>query len=438
VKIGVIGMGYVGTVTAAVFADQGYEVVGVDRNKWKVELLSKGVSPIYEPGLENLLRKNLGRLKFTTDYNELKDCNVVFIAVSTPPKPSGEIDLSNVFNAVEKLMDVGYDGIIAIKSTVIPGTARKVERMTGLPVVSNPEFLREGNAVYDTLHPDRIVIGSRDKYAGDVVEEIWSFTKAPIIRTTPENAELIKYAANAFLAVKLSFINEIANLCEKIEGCDVEVIAKGIGLDKRISPYYLKAGIGYGGSCLPKDTRAITYFARQLGEPLTIVEAAIKVNEERISRVVRMAEELIGNLKGKRIAVLGLAFKENTDDVRESQAIKLVRKLKEHGAIVKAYDPKALNNALKVVEFILAKSVEECLEGCELAIIATGWSEFKEKVNEDLLIKLGVKALIDGRRVLDPNRFKKIRFKAIGLRTTKTAEERESYSNPHSDLWAKH
>ena len=415
-KIGVIGMGYVGIATATVLADQGYNVIGVDIERHKIDLLSRGILPIYEPGLEEILGRTLNRtLRFTISYEELRDCDVVFIAVSTPSKPSGEIDLSSVFNAVERLMGVGYKGIIVIKSTVIPGTAKRVEKMTSSPVVSNPEFLREGSAIYDTLHPDRVVIGSRDKHAGDVVEEIWKFTRAPVIRTTPENAELIKYAANAFLAVKLSFINEIANLCEKIDGCDVEVIARGIGLDKRIAPYYLKAGIGYGGSCLPKDTKAITYFARQLGEPLTIVEAAMRVNEERISRVIKMAEELIGDLRGRKIAVLGLAFKENTDDVRESQAIKLVKALKERGAVVKAYDPKALENALKVIDFIPARSLEECLKDCELAIIATGWDEFKEKINEDLLINLGVKALIDGRRILDPSKFKKVKFRAIGF-----------------------
>ena len=416
-RIGVVGLGYVGTPTAVVLADQGYKVVGVDIDKRKVNLLSRGVSPIHEPGLEDLLRRNLNRLRFTTDYSELKGCDVVFLAVLTPSKPSGEIDLSYVFDAARRLVDVGYDGIIVIKSTVVPGTAKKVEELTGLPVVSNPEFLREGNAIHDTLHPDRIVIGSRDKRAGDVVEEIWSFTKAPVIRTTPENAELIKYAANAFLAVRLSFINEIANLCERIEDCDVEVVARGIGLDKRIGPHYLKAGLGYGGSCLPKDTRAITFFARQLGEPLTIVEAAMRVNEERIARVVRMAEEFIGSLRGRKIAVLGLAFKENTDDVRESQAIKLVKALKEKGAIVKAYDPVALDNALKIVEFIPARSLEECIKDSDLVIIATGWSEFREKINEELLLRGGVKALIDARRTLDPKAFSKVKFKAIGLYT---------------------
>jgi len=413
--IGVIGLGYVGTVTATVLANQGHSVIGVDISKWKVKLLAKGKPPIYEPGLEELLRKNFNRLKFTTDYNLLKNCDVVFLTVSTPSNPSGEVDLSNVFAAVKGLVSIGYDGIIVIKSTVIPGTARKVERITGLPVVSNPEFLREGNAIHDTMHPDRIVIGSRDKNAGDVVEEIWRFTKAPVIRTTNENAELIKYAANAFLAVKISFINEIANLCEKIEGCDVEVVAKGIGLDKRIAPYFLKAGIGFGGSCLPKDTLAITYFARKLNEPLTIVESAIKVNEKRIHRILKIAKELIGDLRNKRIAILGLAFKENTDDVRESPSLKLVKLLKEEGAIVKAYDPKALNNALKVISFTPAKSIEDCLKGCDLVIIATGWNEFKEKIDEELLMELNIKAIIDGRRILNPKEFRKIKFRAIGL-----------------------
>ena len=414
-RIGVVGLGYVGLVTASVLADQGHIVLGVDVDRQKVELLSRGVSPIYEPGLDELLKKNRDRLKFTTDHTELRDCEVVFIAVPTPTKISGEIDLSYLFDAVKRLVDIGYGGIIAIKSTVLPGTARKVEEITGLPVVSNPEFLREGSAVYDAIHPDRVIVGSRDKNAGDVVEEVYSFTKAPVIRTTPEVAELIKYAANAFLAVKLSFINEIANLCEKIEGCDVEVVARGIGLDKRIGPNYLKAGLGYGGSCLPKDTKALTYFARQLGEPLVIVEAAMRVNEERIPRVVKRAEELVGDLRGKTICVLGLAFKENTDDIRESQAIKLVKRLRELDAVVKAYDPKALDNALRLVDFVPAKSVEECLEGSKLAIIATGWDEFREKISEELLLRLGVKAMIDARRVLDPNKFRKVRFRAIGL-----------------------
>jgi len=414
-RIGVVGLGYVGLVTASVLADQGHIVLGVDVDRQKVELLSRGVSPIYEPGLDELLKKNRDRLKFTTDHTELRDCEVVFIAVPTPTKISGEIDLSYLFDAVKRLVDIGYGGIIAIKSTVLPGTARKVEEITGLPVVSNPEFLREGSAVYDAIHPDRVIVGSRDKNAGDVVEEVYSFTKAPVIRTTPEVAELIKYAANAFLAVKLSFINEIANLCEKIEGCDVEVVARGIGLDKRIGLNYLKAGLGYGGSCLPKDTKALTYFARQLGEPLVIVEAAMRVNEERIPRVVKRAEELVGDLRGKTICVLGLAFKENTDDIRESQAIKLVKRLRELDAVVKAYDPKALDNALRLVDFVPAKSVEECLEGSKLAIIATGWDEFREKISEELLLRLGVKAMIDARRVLDPNKFRKVRFRAIGL-----------------------
>jgi len=414
-RIGVIGMGYVGIVTAVVLADQGHEVIGVDKDKWKIELLSKGISPIYEPGLEDFLKRNINRLKFTTDYGEVKNCNVVFIAVSTPSKPSGEIDLSNVFDAAKKLKEIGYNGIIVIKSTVTPGTAKRVEEITGLPVVSNPEFLREGNAIHDAMHPDRIVIGARDKHAGDAVERLWKFTGAPIIRTTNENAELIKYAANAFLAVKISFINEIANLCEKIEGCDVEIVAKGIGLDKRIGPYFLKAGIGFGGSCLPKDTLAITHFAKQLGERLTIIESAIKVNKERVLRVIKMAEELIGDLEGKKIAVLGLAFKENTDDVRESPAIELIKLLKKKGAIVKAYDPKAIENALKYVEFIPSKSVDECLAGCELVIISTDWREFKEKINEKMLSKVGVKAIIDGRRILEPKSFKEIKFRAIGL-----------------------
>ena len=438
-RISVFGLGYVGLTFSICLARRGFRVIGVDVDLEKIRAINKGVPPFYEPGLKNHLNSVLNDRLFscTVDhFQAILNSDVSFICVGTPARSDGDIDLSYIKsvsnNIGEALKEKDDYHLIVVRSTVTPGTTesvvkRIIENVSGkkcgvdFGLCMNPEFLREGSAINDIFNSDRIVIGEFDSKSGDLLKklyvEFYGDNLPPILRTTIENAEFIKYANNAFLAMKLSFINEIANLCEKIKSCDVEVVARGIGLDKRIGLHYLKAGLGYGGSCLPKDTRALVYFARQLGEPLTMVETAIRVNEERIERVAKMAEELIGGLRGKKIAVLGLAFKENTDDVRESQAIKLIEKLKERGAVVKAYDPRALDNALKVVNFIPAKSVEEALERRELAIIATGWDEFKEKIKEDLLLRLNVRALIDARRILDSNEFSRIKFRAIGLCT---------------------
>jgi UDPglucose 6-dehydrogenase len=404
-KIGIIGLGYVGLVTSAVMADQGHLVVGVDVDSKRVEGLSCGRNPIYEPGLDELLAKNKDRLQFTTDYAKLSDVDVAFISVSTPTV-NGEIYLEYVMSASKSLAKVlRKDSLIVMKSTVLPGTSRKVREITGREVVSNPEFLKEGSAIKDSINPDRVVIGSYTKEAGDVVESIWKFTGAPIVRTTPEEAEMIKYAANSFLAMKVSFINEIANLCERIPNCDVNKIAEGIGLDKRISPHFLKAGLGWGGSCFPKDTLAISTFARSLGTPLRTVDASIQVNNERPKRAVTLLKEIMGQLKGRKLCVLGVAFKADTDDTRESVALKVIDILKEEGAQVVAYDPKAKANVTMV-------SMEQCIDESEGVIIATEWNHFKGI--ED---KLRGKYVVDGRRLLDPSKMDLTKFRAIGLGT---------------------
>lgn len=290
-KIGVVGLGYVGSVLAAVLASQGHEVFGVDVDKSKVHAFSQGRSPLFEPGLDELLSENLSRLSFSTSYDVLRGCEVVFLAVPTPTVNS-EINLNYVFDAAQSVAKVTRECVLAIKSTVIPGTARRLKKLTGLKVASNPEFTREGSAVKDTLFPDRVVIGYEEKAELDLLHKVWSFVRAPIIQTTYENAELIKYASNAFLAVKLSFINEIANLCEKIPTADVDVVARGMGLDKRIGSEYLKAGLGWGGSCLPKDTSALLSFASSLGVELKVLRAAVETNRERIEHVLCLLKKL--------------------------------------------------------------------------------------------------------------------------------------------------
>lgn len=393
-KIGVVGMGFVGSVTAAVLADHGNEVIGIDVDKKKIEDFSSGNIPIFEPGLKELIIKNRKNLKFSADYFSLENTSIIFIAVPTPTV-KGKINLEYVYSAVKSVISVNKDAIIVIKSTVVPGTATKIANEFNIQVVSNPEFLREGNAIYDTVHPDRVVIGGDEKHA-TIVSELWKFTNAPMLITTRENAELIKYASNAFLATKISFINEIANLCEKIPNADVEIIAKGMGYDKRIGPLFLKAGIGYGGSCFPKDTQALISFAEEKGEEMKIVKAAKKVNEERIGRIIKIIEKKFGRIKGLRILQLGISFKENTSDLRESQALKLYDALIEKGADVVVFDPVIKNENIKI-----CKSLEECIKNSDLIVVATEWPDFKVLEKMDINIPV-----IDGRRILDPEKFK--------------------------------
>ncbi len=397
-KIGVVGLGYVGLVTAGVLSFQGYDVIGMDIDENKIKMLKNKKLPIYEPGLSEIIFSERSKIDFTDSYEDLKDREIIFIAVPTPTV-NNKIDLSYVINASKSIASVNKNCTIVIRSTVVPGTAKKIMELTGLNVVSNPEFMREGNAVNDTLHPDRIVVGGKN---AEIVANIWQFTNSPTIITTNENAELIKYASNSFLATKISFINEFANLCEKIPGCDIEIVAKGMGLDTRIGEKFLKAGLGFGGSCFPKDTKAIASFAESLGVELKIVKDAIKVNDERIQHAMEMIKE---NAVNKDICVLGVAFKENTDDIRESRALLLIKELIKNGYNVSYYDPvvkEKIENAYK------CNTAEECIEKNENIVIATEWPIFKEyeKMVEN-------KIVIDLRRIMDPEKIKN--YRGVGL-----------------------
>jgi len=394
-NIGVVGMGFVGSVTAAVLADQGNAIIALDIDPEKIEKLSSGNIPIFEPGLKELVLKNKKNLKFTTDYKMLKDLGIIFVAVATP-NLNGKIDLEYVYKAIRSVVSVNNDAIVVIKSTVIPGTGSKIENEFNVKIVSNPEFLREGNAIDDTVHPDRIIIGGEEEYA-EKVANIWKFTHAPILITTRENAELIKYASNSFLATKISFINEIANLCEKIPNADVETVAKGMGYDRRIGPLFLKAGIGYGGSCFPKDIDAFIAYARELGEDMRIIKAAKNVNEDRIVRIINILKKKFGKIKGLNILQLGISFKENTNDLRESQALKLYYLLIKNGANVTVFDP---INSVKGINF--CKNLDNCLNDVDVIVVATEWPDFKKIENMHIKIPL-----IDGRRILDPEKFEK-------------------------------
>ena len=390
-KIGIVGLGYVGLVTAVALANAGNEIIGIDIDESKANSLKDHKLTIYEPGLKEAFESAYNKIMFSTDYSLLRGPEIVYVIVPTPTV-GGKIVLDYVFDACDRIKAVDVNSIIVIKSTVVPGTARKISEKLGMTVVSNPEFTKEGTAIEDTIHPDRIVIGSDNQKALDIITELWSFTNVPILKTTNENAELIKYASNAFLATKISFINEIANLCEKIPGADVEIVAKGMGFDKRIAPYFLRAGIGYGGSCFPKDTKAITEFARGLGEQLKIIEATIEVNEDRVNRVYKMINVLLHG-KIANIGILGMAFKDNTNDTRESQSLKLINKLKSEGFNVNVYDPivkVGIENVNK------CNSIEECIASSDMLIITTEWKEFKN-------IKTS-KPIIDAKRILDPSK----------------------------------
>lgn len=381
-RVAVIGMGFVGLVTAAVLADHGNTVTCIEVDEKKIDMLKKGDLYIYEPLLRELLLKNKMRVDFSSDYSNIEGNEVVFICVPTPTV-DGRIDLSYVRSAVLSANSVDRDVIITVKSTVVPGTASALSSYIGMDVVSNPEFLKEGNAIDDTVHPDRIVIGGKNSDYVEKVKKIWEFTGAPVLLTTNENAELVKYASNSFLATKISFINEIANLCEKIPGTDVKSVAQGMGMDHRIGKDFLRAGIGFGGSCLPKDTTALVSYAQAIGIELKIIKSATDVNNERIKHAVETIEEELGNLNGKDICVLGISFKENTNDVRESKSLELINALKSMGAKIRAYDP-----SVKEVEGVeMVENIGECAE-CDCAVIASEWKEFETNALYDRMKKV--------------------------------------------------
>ena len=401
-KIGIVGLGYVGSVTAAVLAKEGNIVVGVDIDPAKVEAFGRLKPPLFEPGLKEALMEAGNRISFSTKHSDLKQAEAVFVCVPTPTV-NGRIDTHFVEEACGAIAQLQEEITIIIKSTVVPGTASRIGKKLKRNIVSNPEFTREGSAVTDTIKPDRVVIGSTDRAQSSKVKEIWNFTGAPVVETTNENAELIKYASNSFLATKISFINEIANLCERIPNSDVKTVALGMGLDRRIGKEFLRAGLGYGGSCFPKDTAAIASYARDHGEALTIVESAMKVNLERERRVVEICKLSIGrDLRGETICVLGLSFKDDTDDIRESKSLRLIEELRKEGAIVRSYDP-------VVTELKMNGNCEspgDCINGSSIAIIATEWRQFTN------LLSGFNGVVIDARRIAEPGNF--LRYVGVG------------------------
>jgi UDPglucose 6-dehydrogenase len=428
--IAVIGSGYVGLVTGACFAEFGVDVTCVDVDEDKIERLLKGVMPIYEPGLEQLVLKNThaGRLRFTTDVRQaVEQALVIFLAVGTPPKPDGSPDLSYVEQAATSVADYmnGYK-VVVTKSTVPIGTGEHIRKLIGerkktranFGVVSNPEFLREGAAINDFMRPDRVVIGSRDEEAIAIMKDLYRplyLIEAPFVITSLEAAELTKYAANAFLAMKVSFINEVANLCDKI-GCDVHDVARAIGMDKRIGSKFLHPGPGFGGSCFPKDTRALASVAKHYDAASLIVDAVIEVNQQQGQKMLAKIRNLVGPLQGKTIAVLGLAFKPETDDMREAPAIGIIRDLLADGASVRAYDPVAKQEAMKILpEIAYADDEYAAVKGADVLVFVTEWNQFRALDMTRIRDLMTTPRIADLRNIYEPEDMRELGFEYIGV-----------------------
>jgi len=419
--IGVIGAGWVGLVTAACFAELGHRVIARDILEEKVEALSRGEVAIHEPGLEDLLRRNAERLTFTTDMDELlSEARLLFVCVDTPPTYSGDADLSRVRAVVQELPEAG-DHVLIMKSTVPAGTGESIRRdMPNLSYVSCPEFLKEGTAVADFMDPDRVVVGADfgDEAAADAVEALYRPLGGEILRTDVASAEMIKLASNAFLATKISFINEIANVCEEV-GADVGQVAKGMGLDERIGSSFLRAGIGYGGSCFPKDVSALKMLAGNTGYHFQLLTAVIEVNELQKRRVVGKLEKHLGSLIGKRVALLGLAFKPDTDDMREASSLVLAARLQGEGAEVVGYDPVAAARASELLGSVeMATSAMEALDGADAAVLVTEWREFAELDWAAAGEKMARPLIVDGRNFLDPEKLIAAGFEYEGIGRT--------------------
>jgi UDPglucose 6-dehydrogenase len=405
--IGVIGTGYVGLVTAAGFAELGSEVWCIDIDADKIARLQRGEIPIYEPGLEELVAANRERMRFSTDIADaLEHARLLFVAVGTPPTYSGDADLSAV-HAVVDAMPASDRHALVMKSTVPVGTGRAIKRVfsaqgkQGFRYVSCPEFLKEGTAVVDFLQPDRVVIGDDGDWAGDAVAQLYAPLDAPLVRTDIASAEMVKLASNAFLATKISFINEIANVCEET-GADVIEVARGMGLDDRIGNKFLQAGLGFGGSCFPKDVTALKQLAGNSGYHFQLLNAVIEVNELQKRRVMSKLHKHLGTLVGKRVALLGLAFKPNTDDMREATSLVLSARLQADGANVVAYDPVAEDEARKLIQGVeFAQSAQDCVAGADAVVLVTEWAEFKELDWAAVREAMAGTLLIDGRNALD-------------------------------------
>jgi UDPglucose 6-dehydrogenase len=406
--IGVIGTGYVGLVTAAGFAELGHEVWCIDIDADKIARLERGEIPIWEPGLADLVAKHRGRLHFSTNIADaFEQARLLFVAVGTPPTYSGDADLSAV-HAVVNAMPASDGHALVMKSTVPVGTGEAIKRIFGeqgkenFRYVSCPEFLKEGSAVRDFLEPDRVVVGDDGDWAGDAVVDLYAALEAPLVRTDIASAEMIKLAANAFLATKISFINEIANVCE-VTGANVIEVAKGIGLDDRIGPKFLQAGIGFGGSCFPKDVTALKQLAGNSGYHFQLLNSVIEVNELQKRRVMAKLEKHLGSLVGRRITLLGLAFKPNTDDMREATSLVLSARLQAAGANVRAYDPVAEGEARKLMPGLeFAEDALSAVADADAAVLVTEWDEFKQLDFAAVAQAMSGSLIIDGRNALDP------------------------------------
>jgi len=423
----VIGVGYVGLTTGTCFADMGNKVCAVDISKERVENLRKGVMPIYEPGLKEVAERNIKaeRLSFSTSYAEgLKDAEFVFICVGTPEGEDGEADLQYIRAAAQTIAKTMDHPLIVInKSTVPIGTGDLVSQIISenqpkpipFSVVSCPEFLREGSAIRDFQNPDRTVLGSTDRDAAHSVAQLYLPLRAPIMVTDLRTAEMIKYASNAFLATRISFINEIANICEVL-GADVKEVAQGMGYDKRIGHSFLEAGVGYGGSCFPKDVKALAHMADINGKHPELLNTVMEINTDQRVRIVEKLQELLGDLNGKVIGSLGLAFKENTDDLRESPAMYIAEILNQHGAIVRGYDPVAMENVMRTVPYIhLAEDSYDLARGCDALVIATPWNEFKQLDMTRMRDAMKQPIMVDGRNLYDPELMRSLGFTYLGV-----------------------
>ncbi len=417
-NISVIGAGYVGATTAACLAELGHNVCCIDIDEEKVKKINAGIPPIHEDGLKELFQKHVGkRLRAATDYATIADSDVSFICVGTPSGPNGEIDLS-LIKAASKSVGITLKNsenyhVIAVKSTVVPETTQNVimpiieehsQKKAGADfgIVMNPEFLREGMAIHDFMHPDRVVIGELDERSGEIVAQLYKDLDAPLIRVDLKTAEMIKYVSNAFLATKISFSNEIGNMCKMLD-IDVYDVMRAVGLDQRISPQFLRAGVGFGGSCFPKDVKALIHKAETLGYQPKVLKSVMDVNEEQPERMICLLERRAGDISGKKIAVLGLAFKNDTDDVRESRAIPVIRMLLEKGANISAYDPLANENMRAIfpdVEY--CHSAKNALRDADACLVMTEWEEFKKLDDEFKVMKSRI--VIDGRKVITPRK----------------------------------
>lgn len=426
-KLCIIGAGHVGLVSGACFAEIGHSVTCVDSDKSKIEQLSNGIIPIYEPGLEELVKKgrSKGKLLFSSNLNSaVKDSEVIFVAVGTPARADGKANLSfveAVCRQIARAMD-SYK-IIVEKSTVPVKTSEWIKRTLELnninsvdfDVVSNPEFLREGTAVTDFMKPDRIVLGVENERAEKIMREIYAPLSAPIVVTDIKSAEIIKHASNSFLSLKISYINAIAAICELV-GADVEKVADGIGLDKRIGASFLKAGIGYGGSCFPKDISAFIDIAGELGYDFELLKAVEKINRCQREKAVRKLKDVLWTLNDKTVGILGLSFKPDTDDMREAPSIYIINELQKEGVNIKAYDPTAMDNARKILENVTyCENAYEAAESCDAIMVLTEWKEFVELDLKEIRKKMNSPVVIDGRNIYDPAKMKELGFTYVSV-----------------------